>query len=91
MTLSRRRFLTGTGSLAAAAVLSGCAGFTKSGDSGSEGGGGSQAGTLKFTTWGSDAEAAAFNAVLERFFRMPFVKKDRIGDTMKSLEKLRSR
>lgn len=36
-------------------------------------------------------DAALFNAVLERFFRTPFVKKDRIGDTMKSLEKLRSR
>jgi pimeloyl-ACP methyl ester carboxylesterase len=36
-------------------------------------------------------DAAAFNAVLERFFRAPFVKKDRIGDTMKSLERLRSR
>jgi hypothetical protein len=29
-------------------------------------------------------QAASFNAVLERFFRTPFVKKDRIGDTMKS-------
>ncbi len=67
MTLSRRRFLTGTGSLAAAAVLSGCAGFTKSDDSGSEGGGGSKAGTLKFTTWGSDAEAAAFKQLARSF------------------------
>jgi multiple sugar transport system substrate-binding protein len=66
MTLSRRRFLTGTGSLAAAAVVSGCAGFTKS-DSGSEGGGGSKAGTLKFTTWGSDAEAAAFKQLARSF------------------------
>ena len=29
-------------------------------------------------------QAASFNAVVERFFRTPFVKKDRIGDTMKS-------
>ena len=29
-------------------------------------------------------QAASFNAVLERFFRTPLVKKDRIGDTMKS-------
>jgi len=35
--------------------------------------------------------AASFNAVLERFFRTPLVKKDRIGDTMKTLAKLRSR
>jgi len=67
MTLSRRRFLTGTGSLAAAAVLSGCAGFTKSDDSGSEGGGGSKAGTLTFTTWGSDAEVAAFKQLVKSF------------------------
>ena len=67
MTLSRRRFLTGTGSLAAAAVLSGCAGFTKSDDSGSEGGEGSKAGILTFTTWGSDAEAAAFKQLARSF------------------------
>jgi len=30
-----------------------------------------------------------FNAVVERFFRTPFVKKDRIKDTMQSLEKMR--
>jgi pimeloyl-ACP methyl ester carboxylesterase len=29
-----------------------------------------------------------FNATVERFFRAPFVKKDRINDTLKSLEKL---
>lgn len=64
MSLSRRRFLSGTGSLAAAAVLSGCAGFTKSDDSG---GSGTKAGTLKFTTWGSDAEAAAFRQLAKAF------------------------
>jgi pimeloyl-ACP methyl ester carboxylesterase len=31
-----------------------------------------------------------FNEVVERFFRTPFVKKDRINDTLKSLEKLRA-
>jgi len=31
-----------------------------------------------------------FNAVVERFLRTPFVKRDRIGDTMKSLEKMRA-
>jgi pimeloyl-ACP methyl ester carboxylesterase len=30
-----------------------------------------------------------FNATVERFFRTPFVKKDRINDLMKSLEKMR--
>ena len=70
MSLSRRRFLTGTGSLAAASLLpglTGCAGFTKSDDSSGSGGGGSTAGTLKFTTWGSDAEAAAFKQLTRAF------------------------
>jgi len=31
----------------------------------------------------------AFNATVERFFRTPFVKKDRIDDVIESLEKLR--
>ena len=31
-----------------------------------------------------------FNATVERFLRTPFVKKDRINDTLKSLEKLRA-
>ncbi|HEX8032109.1 MAG TPA: alpha/beta hydrolase [Vicinamibacterales bacterium] len=35
-------------------------------------------------------DPAAFNAVVERFLRAPFVKKDRVGDAMKSLEKLRT-
>ena len=34
-------------------------------------------------------EPAAFNATVERFFRMPFMKRDRINDMLKSLEKLR--
>jgi pimeloyl-ACP methyl ester carboxylesterase len=35
-------------------------------------------------------DPASFNATVERFFRTPFVKKDRINDMLKSLEKLRS-
>jgi pimeloyl-ACP methyl ester carboxylesterase len=36
-------------------------------------------------------DPATFNGVVERFLRTPFVNKDRIGDTLKSLEKMRSR
>src|SRR6185503_3141076 len=35
-------------------------------------------------------DPATFNSTVERFLRTPFVKRDRIGDTVKSLEKLRS-
>jgi pimeloyl-ACP methyl ester carboxylesterase len=35
-------------------------------------------------------DPATFNAVVERFLRTPFVKRDRINDTLKSLEKLRA-
>lgn len=35
-------------------------------------------------------DPALFNSTIDRFFNKPFVKIDRIGDTMKSLEKLRS-
>jgi len=35
-------------------------------------------------------DPATFNATVDKFLRTPFVKKDRIGDTMKSFEKLRS-
>jgi pimeloyl-ACP methyl ester carboxylesterase len=35
-------------------------------------------------------DPATFNAAVDRFLRTPFVKKDRIADTMKSFEKLRS-
>jgi pimeloyl-ACP methyl ester carboxylesterase len=35
-------------------------------------------------------DPATFNTTVERFFRTPFVKKDRIGDTMKSFEKLKT-
>lgn len=64
MPVTRRQFLAGTGSLATAAVLSSCSGFTKSSDSGASS---SKAGTLRFTTWGSDAEAAAFKQLAKSF------------------------
>lgn len=35
-------------------------------------------------------DPASFNAIVERFFRTPYVKKDRINDTLTSLEKLRA-
>ncbi|HEY7284474.1 MAG TPA: alpha/beta hydrolase [Vicinamibacterales bacterium] len=35
-------------------------------------------------------DPATFNSAVDRFFRTPFVKKDRINDTMKSLERLRA-
>lgn len=35
-------------------------------------------------------DPALFNATVERFFRTPFVKKDRINDTLKSFENLRA-
>ncbi|MFY9610014.1 MAG: alpha/beta hydrolase [Blastocatellia bacterium] len=35
-------------------------------------------------------DPALFNATVERFFRTPFVKKDRINDTLESFEKLRA-
>ena len=35
-------------------------------------------------------DPALFNATVERFFRTPFVKKDRINDALKSLEKMRA-
>jgi pimeloyl-ACP methyl ester carboxylesterase len=35
-------------------------------------------------------DPASFNAIVERFFRTPFVKKDRINDALKSLAKLRA-
>jgi pimeloyl-ACP methyl ester carboxylesterase len=35
-------------------------------------------------------DPATFNAAVEKFLRTPFVKKDRIPDTMKSLEKMRA-
>jgi pimeloyl-ACP methyl ester carboxylesterase len=35
-------------------------------------------------------DPALFNATVERFLRTPFVKRDRIGDLLKSLEKIRA-
>ena len=61
MPITRRRLLLGTGSLATAAALSSCGGFTKSDSSTSK------AGTLRFTTWGSDAEASAFKQLVKSF------------------------
>ena len=63
MPVTRRQFLSGAGSIAAGAALSSCAGFTGSGGSGTT----SKAGTLRFTTWGSDAEAAAFKQLVKAF------------------------
>jgi hypothetical protein len=34
--------------------------------------------------------AALFNATVERFFRTPYVKKERINDLLKSFEKLKT-
>ena len=35
-------------------------------------------------------DPASFNAIVERFLRTPFVKKDRVADLMKSLEKMKN-
>ncbi|MDQ3666303.1 MAG: alpha/beta hydrolase [Acidobacteriota bacterium] len=35
-------------------------------------------------------DPALFNAIVERFFRTPFAKRDRINDILKSLEKMRA-
>jgi hypothetical protein len=35
-------------------------------------------------------EPAIFNATVERFFRTPFGKKDRVNDLFKSLEQMRA-
>jgi hypothetical protein len=35
-------------------------------------------------------DPGSFNAVVERFLRVPFLKKDRIGDALRSLEKMRT-
>ena len=35
-------------------------------------------------------DPALFNATVERFFRTPFVKVDRINDTLKSFEKMQT-
>ena len=67
MSLSRRRFLTGTGSLAAAAVLSGCAGFTKSDDSGSGAAEAARPAPSSSPPGASDAEAAAFKQLARSF------------------------
>jgi hypothetical protein len=35
-------------------------------------------------------DAATFNSVVDRFFRTPYVKKDRVKDMMSSFEKMRA-
>jgi pimeloyl-ACP methyl ester carboxylesterase len=35
-------------------------------------------------------DPALFNVTVERFFRTPFMKRDRINDALKSLEKMRA-
>lgn len=66
MSLSRRRFVQGIGAGAVGAGLAACGG----GSGGSSSGGASgaaAAGDLTLTTWGSDAEIAAFQTVADRF------------------------
>ncbi|MFN8193744.1 MAG: sugar ABC transporter substrate-binding protein [Nocardioidaceae bacterium] len=68
MTVSRRSFLTGVGSMAALGALTSCSGFTKSsspGSGSSSGSGGT--GTITFTTWASDAEKSAFQKLVTKF------------------------
>jgi multiple sugar transport system substrate-binding protein len=68
MTLSRRSFLAGAGSLTAASVLAGCSGFGKSSSKSSGGASGSAAsGTITFMTWASDAEKSAFTKLVDKF------------------------
>lgn len=64
MPLTRRTLLAGAGGLAAGAALGACSGLTGSGGSS---GGGREAGTLRFRTWGSDAEAAGFTRLARAF------------------------
>ncbi|MEX2441655.1 MAG: extracellular solute-binding protein, partial [Pontimonas sp.] len=64
MSGTKKRVVTfGAAVVAGSLVLSGCAGF------GAGGGGGGEEGTgvLTFTTWASDSEAVAFQALIEQF------------------------
>ena len=61
MDLSRRRFLAAAGAVATPAVLAGC-GFTTGGSTPT-----AAAGTLTFTTWGTDAELAGFRTAIDAF------------------------
>ena len=60
MELDRRRFLTATGAVSLTAILASCAGFSKPATS-------AAAGTLTFTTWGTDSELAGFRDQIARF------------------------
>ena len=62
MDFSRRRFLAGSAALTAPLALAACGGFAPAGSQPSQ-----QAGTLAFTTWGTDAELAGFRQVITRF------------------------
>ncbi|WP_150307449.1 ABC transporter substrate-binding protein [Planctomonas psychrotolerans] len=60
MDFNRRVFLGAAGAVTASGVLAGCAGFSRpSGSSGAD--------ELSFTTWGSEAEEAAFRASIAAF------------------------
>jgi ABC-type glycerol-3-phosphate transport system substrate-binding protein len=60
---TRRQFLTATTAAAAVPLtLSACGGFSTAGSDPTP-----QEGTLTFTTWGTDAELAGFNAAIEAF------------------------
>jgi multiple sugar transport system substrate-binding protein len=60
MDLDRRRFLAASGAVSLTVLLASCAGFSKPAAS-------SAAGTLTFTTWGTDAELAGFRDQISRF------------------------
>ncbi|SEQ02200.1 ABC transporter substrate-binding protein [Microlunatus flavus] len=62
MDLTRRRFLAGSAALAAPLGLAACGGFAPAGSQASQ-----AAGTLSFTTWGTDAELAGFRSVIAAF------------------------
>lgn len=63
MSLSRRRFVRGVGAGAVGLGLAACS----SGGSASDGASGAADGDLTLTTWGSDAEIAAFQTIADRF------------------------
>lgn len=65
MDVTRRTLLATAGASSAAALLASCAGFT--GQRSGGGGGDARAGTLTFTTWGSDTEVAAYKKLIAQF------------------------
>lgn len=62
--ITRRGLLSTAAAVTAGGWLSGCAGLT---GGGSGGGGGGRPGTLSVITWASDAEAAVFRDLADRF------------------------